>query len=123
MRSGHLKLKEFLCNRLKRVQSPNCTHCGVPENLEHLLRNCTGPERVIERDRFIKKAKESYEEEYQERVAQDDAPSWKPAKVDYHDPYEYLFRCRLNQERERDIIKEMIRVVRKSIGNNHWSNQ
>lgn len=39
IRSGHCPLNSYLF-RFKSVDSPNCTFCDHPEDVEHLLLNC-----------------------------------------------------------------------------------
>ena len=42
LRSGKLRLNEYLCNRLKKVMSPKCKYCkNENENTEHLIGNNT----------------------------------------------------------------------------------
>lgn len=45
LRSGHMPLNKFM-HLMRRVDSPNCASCGVPEDVYHLLVECVRSESM-----------------------------------------------------------------------------
>jgi len=122
IRSGHLKLNEYMCNRLNRTNSPNCRYCNKIENMQHLLLDCKQPDRVEQKRHLIQVSQELYEQRYQELIEEYElVPLWKPHDIDYEDVYMYIFGSRLDPYRQYQMMKELINLVRISVNNNQWS--
>ncbi|KLO03722.1 hypothetical protein SCHPADRAFT_805241, partial [Schizopora paradoxa] len=52
LRSDHVPLNGYL-HRITRVDSPLCSHCNVPETVEHLLLQCRQHVEARERLRRV----------------------------------------------------------------------
>ena len=121
IRSGHIKLNEYMCNRLNRTNSPVCRYCYLNETVNHILKDCKEPLRVQQRNKMIQVVKDLHEQRYQELWEQNgDQILWNLEDIDYQKLSTYIFSYRLDVWRQYLMIKELINLIRISLRNNNW---